>query len=268
MRRISDFDDFYEAPIGLGGALELRDFGEEATSWASNRDNPERGDIYRQTGRPVSTGLQFQSHPRWDRNRGMRDNRVRGLVDFVSGPDADKNDDGIPDNYQTSDDRALAPSSVYEPFPGRSRREDGIPLFGPGIAGPHSGMPTTSRYLDEQREKLRIRQEELERAHVIDEKTGWPIQRFIDDGLGNNMIEPLGGSTVPGHNPVDTHTLYPNGSNYQRLNPQGHADDPIPHGHGHLEGTGPNTRGQGPSLDVQGNVVPRKSPRAHWPIRK
>ncbi|MGE6786310.1 hypothetical protein ACQKGL_27690 [Ensifer adhaerens] len=37
MRRISYFDDFYEAPIGLGGALELRDFGEEANSWASNR---------------------------------------------------------------------------------------------------------------------------------------------------------------------------------------------------------------------------------------
>lgn len=174
MRRISDFDDFYEAPIGLGGALELRDFGEEANSRLPNRGNSERGDIYRQTGRPGSTRLQRQAQPRWDRNPGTRENRVRGLVDFVSGPDADKNDDGIPDNYQTSDDRALAPSAAYEPFPGSSRIEDGIPLFGPGIGVPlpsyGRGLPTTSRNLDEQREKLRIRQEELERAYVIDEK--------------------------------------------------------------------------------------------------
>jgi hypothetical protein len=82
------------------------------------------------------------------------------------------------------------------------------------------------------------------------------------------MIQPKGGSTVPaGRGGGDTHTLYPNGSNYQRLNPVGHPRNPTPHGHGHLPGTGPGMRGQGPSIDPRGNVVPWNSPAAHWPIR-
>jgi hypothetical protein len=59
----------------------------------------------------------------------------------------------------------------------------------------------------------------------------------------------------------------PNGSNYQRLNPQGHGGNPTPHGHGHLPGTGPGMKGQGPSIDPQGNVVPWNSADAHWPIQ-
>jgi RHS repeat-associated protein len=103
---------------------------------------------------------------------------------------------------------------------------------------------------------------------TLDPATGRPVGRFVVDPKGNAMIEPVGGSTIPaGPGGVDTHTLYPNGSNYQRLNPQGHATDPTPHGHGHLEGSGPNMKGQGPSIDPQGNVVPWKSAEAHWPIQ-
>ncbi|MFL9984062.1 RHS repeat-associated core domain-containing protein [Paraburkholderia sediminicola] len=98
-------------------------------------------------------------------------------------------------------------------------------------------------------------------------KAGTQVGRIIADSKGNAMIEPVGGSTVAaGKGGVDTHTLYPNGSNYQRLNPQGHANNPTPHGHGHAVGTGPGMKGQGPSLDVNGNVVPWNSPAAHWPI--
>jgi hypothetical protein len=65
------------------------------------------------------------------------------------------------------------------------------------------------------------------------------------------MIEPVGARAVAaGRGGVDTHTLYSNGSNYQRLNPQGHANNPTPHGHGHAPGTGPGMSGQGSSLDV------------------
>lgn len=99
------------------------------------------------------------------------------------------------------------------------------------------------------------------------DKAGNQIGRIIVDSKGNAMIEPVGGKTVAaGKGGVDTHTLYPNGSNYQRLNPQGHANNPTPHGHGHAPGTGPGMKGQGPSLDVNGNVVPWNSPAAHWPI--
>ena len=64
------------------------------------------------------------------------------------------------------------------------------------------------------------------------------------------MIEPKGGSTVPaGRGGVDTHTLYPNGSNYQRYNPNWHPrSSSTPHGH--LQGTGPGMSGQGSSIDV------------------
>jgi hypothetical protein len=41
----------------------------------------------------------------------------------------------------------------------------------------------------------------------------------------------------------------------------------IRNGHGNLPGTGPGMKGQGPSIDPQGNVVPWNSPDAHWPIR-
>ncbi len=99
------------------------------------------------------------------------------------------------------------------------------------------------------------------------DKAGNQIDRIIVDSKGNAMIEPVGGSTVAaGRGGVDTHTLYPNGSNYQRLNPQGHTNNPTPHGHGHALGTGPGMRGQGSSLDIHGNVVPWNSPAAHWPI--
>jgi RHS repeat-associated protein len=100
-----------------------------------------------------------------------------------------------------------------------------------------------------------------------DPLTGEPVGRFSVDPRGNAMIEPVGGKTVPaGSGGVDTHTLYPNQSNYQRLNPQGHGNNPTPHGHGHVQGTGPNMKGQGPSLDTSGNVVPWNSGEAHWPI--
>jgi hypothetical protein len=101
---------------------------------------------------------------------------------------------------------------------------------------------------------------------TIDPRTGSEVGRYIVDPNGNTMIEPVGGRTVPGPNPGDTHTLYPNNSNYQRLNASGHASNPTPHAHGHLQGTGPYTKGQGPSIDVHGNVVPGNSPDAHWPI--
>ena len=83
------------------------------------------------------------------------------------------------------------------------------------------------------------------------------------------MIEPKGGSTVPHPAPggPDTHTTYPNGSNYHRLNPNGHRNNPNPHGHGHLPGTGPGKSGQGPSIDPSGNQVPSNSGGAHWPAK-
>lgn len=57
------------------------------------------------------------------------------------------------------------------------------------------------------------------------------------------------------------------GSNYQRFNPIGHNNNSTPHGHGHLIGTGSNMKGQGPSIDIYGNIVPWNSPDAHWPIK-
>jgi RHS repeat-associated protein len=102
---------------------------------------------------------------------------------------------------------------------------------------------------------------------TVDPATGQRVGRFVVDSKGNAMIEPAGGRTVAaGRGGVDTHTLYPNGSNYQRLNPYGHPNNPTPHGHGHLPGTGPGMAGQGPSIDPHGNVVPWNSGAAHWPI--
>ena len=103
---------------------------------------------------------------------------------------------------------------------------------------------------------------------TVDAATGHEVRRFVVDGRGNAMIEPAGGETVPaGPSGADTHTLYPNKSNYQRLNPNGHRGNPTPHGHGHLPGTGPGRRGQGPSLDPRGRVVKPSDPDAHWPVR-
>ena len=101
---------------------------------------------------------------------------------------------------------------------------------------------------------------------TVDPATGKTVGRFVGDEKGNVMIEPVGGKTVQGPDVSETHTLYPNGSNYQRLNPEGHASNPTPHGHGHLEGTGPFMRGQGASIDPSGNTVPWNSWAAHWTI--
>ena len=102
---------------------------------------------------------------------------------------------------------------------------------------------------------------------TVDPNTGAQVGRFVGDSKGNVMIEPTGGKTVPaGKNGIDTHTTYPNGSNYQRLNPQGHANNPQPHGHGHLQGTGTGKKGQGPSIDNRGKNVPFNSKDAHWDI--
>ncbi|WP_077960815.1 hypothetical protein [Ensifer adhaerens] len=222
MRRISNFDDFYEAPIGLGGTLELRDFGEEANSWLPRRG--QRG------GSDGWTGAEYaQARPPTRRGAQPRD-PVQEMM-------------GLQIGRLMREIKRLNPNETFLERAGGS-------------------------YSVQARDSLQQRLEELQRAYLIDRRTGWPIQRFIGDSRGNIMFEPLGGRTVPGANPVDTHTLYPNGSNYQRLNPQGHPDDPTPHGHGHLMGTGSGRNRQGPALDLDGNIVPWNSPDAHWPIRK
>ena len=100
---------------------------------------------------------------------------------------------------------------------------------------------------------------------TVDPATGQQVQRFIVDPKGNTMIEPAGGTTKPwGRGGADTHTTYPNGSPYQRLD-YSHGD---PHGHGQLPGTGPGKAGTGPSLNPSGNVVPNTSPEAHWPVKQ
>lgn len=88
---------------------------------------------------------------------------------------------------------------------------------------------------------------------TIDSRTGHEIGRFIVDPKGNVMIEPVGGSTMPsGPRNMSTHTLYPNSSNYQRLDPVGHGPNGVPHAHGHLEGFAYGKKGQGISLDIYG----------------
>ncbi|MBK6552304.1 MAG: hypothetical protein IPG11_18165 [Flavobacteriales bacterium] len=82
---------------------------------------------------------------------------------------------------------------------------------------------------------------------------------------GPPMIEPVGGVRYRLAEVVSIRTLYPNGSNYQRLNPVGHPNNPTPHAHGHALGTGPGMNGQGPSLDRSGNVVPWNE-LMHWPF--
>lgn len=93
------------------------------------------------------------------------------------------------------------------------------------------------------------------------EEAGTGGGRFIADPNGNVLIEPPEGATVGNGAGTFVETRYPNGSPYQQLHsPAGEA----PHGHGFLEGAGPNQRG--PSLDVNGNVVPADAAAAHWKL--
>ncbi|EGS5029245.1 RHS repeat protein [Escherichia coli] len=115
------------------------------------------------------------------------------------------------------------------------------------------------------------RQKPVSQSCTIDPITQQPVGRFIGDSKGNIMVEPVGGRTIPypPSNPgsADTHTLYQNNSNAYRLNPIGHANNSTPHAHAHLPGTGSGMKGQGPSLDVNGRVVPWNSSAAHIGIR-
>jgi hypothetical protein len=103
----------------------------------------------------------------------------------------------------------------------------------------------------------------------VDRNTGCEVGRYLGQENGPPMIERRGGSAGLIHliNLIpDTHTYYPNGSNYQRLDPLGHGPGSPPHCDGH-QGSGPGKKGQGPSIDPHGNVVPWNSPGAHLPIR-
>jgi len=145
----------------------------------------------------------------------------------------------------------------------RVEQDGGIGIFNFTVEGNHNYFILAKEYEYGQSCVL------VHNTSTIDPRTGQPVGRFIGDSKGNIMIEPVGGKTVPaGKGGIDTHTLYPNGSNYQRLNPQGHANNPTPHGHGHLEGTGPGMKGQGPSLAPSANQTPVKpnSVDAHWPV--
>lgn len=94
------------------------------------------------------------------------------------------------------------------------------------------------------------------------------LKCLLREEINKCCVKNVGGSTVSvGPNGIDTYTLYPNGSNYQRHNLQEHRKNLTTHGYGHLMGTGPNRRGQGDSIDVFGNVVPFDSPETHWPIK-
>jgi hypothetical protein len=221
VRRINDFEDFYEAPMGLGGALELRDFSEAANSrlpsWGRRAVREDRRSEFVQARPPGRRGL-----PARTPTQELIADQIGILMRQI---------------------KRLNPNEAFLEPPGGS-------------------------YSVQARDNLQRRLDELQRALIVDPRTWSPIQRHIADPRGNIAFEPLGGSTVSGQNPVDTHTLYPNGSNYHRMNPQRHGSGKPPHAHGHLMGTGPNTKGQGPSLDIRGNIVPWNSPDAHWPMRK
>jgi RHS repeat-associated protein len=107
---------------------------------------------------------------------------------------------------------------------------------------------------------------------TIDSITGLPVGTIYVDPKGNAMISPVGGGINPkglGYKGLDIETTYPNGSSYQRNNPNGHATMPGQnHGHGHLLGTGPGKGGTGPSLDLNGNIVDFRSKEAHWSTKK
>ena len=129
------------------------------------------------------------------------------------------------------------------------------PTYGPGSQYNQADVNALSRILRDLQQNQQA------------SRGGEIVGRFICDLRGNVLIEPVGGNTVAwGRNGQDTHTRFANNSNYMRLNPLGHPNDPTPHGHGHLQGTGTGRGGQGSSLDIFGNVVPSNSGPAHWPI--
>jgi len=100
---------------------------------------------------------------------------------------------------------------------------------------------------------------------TIDPVGGFEVGQFISTPNGLLSV-PKGGSWNVKPNGVDIHSYYPNGSNAYRINPAGHPNNPTPHMHLHQPGTGPGMKGQGPSLDINGTVVPWNSAGAHWPL--
>ncbi|WP_085907067.1 RHS repeat domain-containing protein [Kiloniella majae] len=164
----------------------------------------------------------------------------------------DSDGDGIPDDRDPDDDNDGEPDSM-DMSPGTHISVGGF-LTSPGALGAAAARTPPKQ--------------------VKDPVTGTPVGRVVVDSKGNAMVEPVGGSVVGGGPTLkggvrqDTHTTYPNGSTFQRLNANGHGDkNPTPHGHGHGLGTGPGRKGQGPALDIDGNQVPNNSPDAHWPAR-
>jgi len=142
----------------------------------------------------------------------------------------------------TSQIRAINPGFTYQTI---------RPSSGPGSNYTQADVNALSRiYRDYQR-------------NAQTNRNGVPVGRFMCDMRGNVLIEPVGGSTRPNGTP---HTRYPNGSTYMRLDAAGHPNNPTPHGHGHLPGTGVGMSNQGPSTDIFGNVVPNNTAEAHWPI--
>lgn len=148
----------------------------------------------------------------------------------------------------TSQIRTINPSFNYQTI---------RPSSGPGSGYNQNDVSALSRILRDYQRNSQTNRD------------GVPVGRFVCDARGNMMVEPAGGSTgpYPPHRPnsPDTHTYYPNGSNYMRNNPQGHGPNTTPHGHGHLPGTGTGRSGQGSSTDIFGNPVPSNSGAAHWP---
>lgn len=71
---------------------------------------------------------------------------------------------------------------------------------------------------------------------TVDPNTRREVGPFVVDSKGTTMIQPVGGETKGSADGKSTITTYPNGSNYQRLDMNGHKSNPIPHGHGHTEG--------------------------------
>jgi RHS repeat-associated protein len=148
----------------------------------------------------------------------------------------------------TSQIRTINPSFNYQTI---------RPSSGPGSGYNQNDVSALSRIL----------RDYLRNSHT--NRNGVPVGRFICDPMGNTLIEPVGGSTrsyPPNTNSRDTHTHYPNGSNYMRMNPVGGhgGSNKSAHGHGHARGA-PGKGGQGSSLDIFGNPVPWNSPAAHWP---
>lgn len=146
-------------------------------------------------------------------------------------------------------------------------RQAGVVAVAEVTAGVATGAMVPGVAVEQGVAKVVTTTEKVVWSPAVDNATGSSIGRIIADQKGNAMIEPVGGRTIAaGKGGIDTHTLYPNGSNYQRLNPQGHTNDPTPHGHGHQQGTGPGMKGQGSSINPQGTPVPSNSKDAHWPI--